>query len=163
VPPTTDLEHAQLMTEERPWAASVLLGASAEIEKNVVFRSLAAELTGKIATRSMTDAAMVILCPGGARAVDEYYGGTGSGLRKLLPESDIRVLDEWLTAEVRRWSERWAALDPSRSGAAGSTREALDDLKAEVDRRVLPNAIARIVSRLKESLHVRPGSTDHAE
>lgn len=143
------LEQRQQVVEERAWAASILRAAAAEIRRNAVFRALVAELVGKLVTRSDTDAALVVVCPGAHRAVERYYSGEGLELRRLLADAELRVLDRWLANEVKRWAARWRTLDPVRRGSASSTREALDQVKREIAAHAVPNAVASITAKLR--------------
>jgi hypothetical protein len=145
----TELEQGQYMTEERSWAASVLRTAAGEIRRNAIFRALLAELIGKLVARSDTDAALFVLCPGAARAVEEYYAGKYPELRRMLLAPELHALDAWLAADVQRWSARWVALDPARRGSAASTRQALEEVRGEIVARPLPDAIERIASKLR--------------
>lgn len=143
------LDQRQYIAEERAWAASVLPGAAAKIERAPVFRALLAELIGTLVTRSETHSALIVLCPRAASAVERYYSGRGPELRNLLARSEVGALDAWIAAEVRWWTARWSALDPSRRGSASSTREAIEEVKREIAARPLPAEVARIAAKLQ--------------
>lgn len=143
-------DQRQYMMEEHAWAACVLRCATAEIRRDPVFRALLAELTGKLFTRSDTDAALMVLCPGASWATEEYYAGRRPELRRLLLAPELDALDAWLVTEVRRWSTRWVEVDPARTGSAVSTRAAVEEIRAEMASRPVPATIASIAAKLPD-------------
>jgi hypothetical protein len=145
-----DRGQVQVMDQERPWDAGVLVAASRELERNVVFRDLAGELTAHFDARSRADRALVALLPSVLPAVRAYYAGGGRALRERLTVAEMRALDAWLRGEIRYWAERWSAADAARSGAAPSTSEALAGMRAELHARERPARIAAITRKIVE-------------
>ncbi len=137
------------MVEEPPWiAGSVLRRTHAVLARRPVFKSLLAVVVRGLDARSPTDAALVALCPGARVAAAAYYAGEGPQLRDALGSEDLRLLDAWLSSEIRRWALRWQSLDPVRQGSAPSTGAALGMLVTELAARRVPDAVAGLVERL---------------
>jgi hypothetical protein len=137
------------MEQERPWsAASILRSTSAELERNAIFRALASELDANLGARSPEDQALLILVPEVLRSVQTFYAGQGPALHERISSAGIRILDAWLSSEIRYWAGRWQALDPTRRGSAVSTRTALDALALELQSRTVPEDVASLVAWL---------------
>lgn len=137
------------MVEERPWsAASVLRRTHAALARRPVFRAVVGEMVGTVDARSPTDAALVALCPGARASVVAYYAGERPPLRDALGPDELRLLDGWLSSEVRRWARRWHSIDPSRAGSAPSTRAALGVLVSELETRGVPEAVMTLMARV---------------
>jgi hypothetical protein len=147
-----DLSHRQIeaLKARRAWAATTALPrAFAEVVRSEAFRSLAGELLAGMEVRGKTDEALLLVCPELRTAAEACYAGKGPSLGECADAAAVAALDWWLATEIRHWGARWTAVDPTRSGSAPSTREALGAIAEEIRARPVPDAIARIVDQVQ--------------